>query len=109
MSFLSVLTVALFCSAGPAQAQQAQQDFPDGPGKETFVAVCGGCHDINRARAGYSPAGWNMLQLMMQNFEASVAPEDWPTLTTYLMKSFPEKPKPVAAIIEGSARATIKM
>ena len=34
----------------PANAQQ--QDFPDGPGKSVFVAACGGCHDINRARAG---------------------------------------------------------
>ena len=46
----------------------------------TVVAVCNGCHDINRARAGYTPAGWNMLQHMMQNFEAPIPPEDWPVI-----------------------------
>src|SRR2546427_653031 len=105
---LSALAVALLSSANPAQAQQAQQSFPDGPGKEIFVASCGGCHDINRARAGYTAAGWNMLQHMMQNFEAPVAPEDWPVLTTYLTKSFPEKPRPAAAVIPGPVQATIK-
>ena len=59
-------------------------------GKQTFVAVCGGCHDITRARAGYTPAGWITLQHMMENFGATVPPEDWPTLLTYLMKNFPE-------------------
>ena len=67
---------ATFCLAAPALAQQAQPDFPDGPGKETFVAVCGGCHDINRARAGYTAAGWNTLQAMMENMEAPVKPEE---------------------------------
>jgi virginiamycin B lyase len=45
----------------PALAQQPGADFPDGPGKDKVVAGCGGCHDINRVRAGYDPAGWNML------------------------------------------------
>ena len=53
-SLLPVLTATLLCSVAPAQAQ----DFPDGPGKETFTQTCGACHDINRARAGYTPDGW---------------------------------------------------
>src|SRR5215831_20649926 len=93
----ATLTAALLGSALPVGAD----DFPDGPGKETFVAVCGGCHDINRARAGYTAAGWNTLQAMMENMGAPVAPEEWPTLTTYLIKSFPERQRPPAAIIAG--------
>jgi len=100
---------ATFCLAAPALAQQAQPDFPDGPGKETFVAVCGGCHDINRARAGYTAAGWNTLQAMMENMEAPVKPEEWPTLAAYLIKSFPEKQRPPAAIIAGPVEAKITM
>ena len=50
---LAVAAAALLAVGVPARAQQA--DFPDGPGKETFLAICGGCHDINRARAGYTP------------------------------------------------------
>ena len=90
-------------------ASKRHRRFPDGPGKDTFVAVCGGCHDINRARAGYTPAGWNTLQHMMQNFGTPIAPEDWPTVTAYLIKAFPERPRPPAAIIAGPVEASIKL
>ena len=50
-----------------------------------------------------------MLQHMMQNFETPISPEEWPTVTTYLMKNFPERPRPPAAIIAGPVQATIKM
>jgi virginiamycin B lyase len=104
-----LLTAALLCSAMPAQAQQPAQDFPDGPGKEIFVSTCGGCHDINRARAGYTPDGWNTLQHMMQNFATPISAEDWPKVTAYLIKAFPEKQRPPAAIISGPVEASIKM
>jgi virginiamycin B lyase len=108
-SFLLLALSTLLGCASPAFSQQAPAPFPDGPGQDKFVAVCGGCHDINRARSGYTPAGWNMLQHMMQNFEAPVAPEDWPELTTYLMKSFPERPRPTAAIASGPIQVSIKL
>jgi virginiamycin B lyase len=57
-------------TSGYAFAQLPGSDFPDGPGKDTVVTVCNGCHDINRVRAGYNPAGWNMIQHMMQNMSA---------------------------------------
>ena len=56
-SLIPVLSAALISCAYPSYAQ----NFPDGPGKETFVALCGGCHDINRARAGYTPEGWRTV------------------------------------------------
>ena len=106
---LPILSAALLCCTSAAWSQQAPQNFPDGPGKDTVVAVCGGCHDINRARAGYTPAGWNMLQHMMQNFATPIPPEEWPTVTAYLMKAFPERPRPPAVMIAGPVQATIKM
>ena len=102
-----VLAATLLCCASAAWSQPTSQDFPDGPGKEIVVATCGGCHDINRARAGYTPAGWNMLQHMMQNMNTPIAPEDWPTVTTYLMKNFPERTRPPAAVIAGPVEARI--
>ena len=103
-----IVSVALLWAA-PALAQQPGSYFPYGPGKDIVVGVCNGCHDINRVKAGYSPAGWNMLQHMMQNMGAPIAPEDWPTVTTYLMKNFPEKPHPKAAEIAGPAQASITL
>ena len=108
-SRLAILASSVLCCMPAAFGQQAPQNFPDGPGKDTVIAVCGGCHDINRARAGYTPAGWNTLQHMMQNFEAPVPPEQWPAVTTYLMKAFPERPRPAAASISGPVQASIKL
>jgi virginiamycin B lyase len=108
-TILCVAASALLCGASAALAQQAPQNFPDGPGKEIVLKVCGGCHDINRARAGYTPAGWNMLQHMMQNFEAPISADDWPVVTAYLTKAFPEKPRPPAAIVAGPVQAEIKL
>jgi virginiamycin B lyase len=108
-SLLSLLAAALSFVANPSQAQQPGQDFPDGPGKDIVVAVCGNCHDINRARAGYTADGWNTLQHMMQNFGTPISAEDWPKVTAYLIKAFPEKQRPPAAIISGPVEASIKL
>ena len=108
-SILPILTASILAFASAAFGQQTPPPFPDGPGKETVLRVCGGCHDINRARAGYTPAGWNMLQHMMQNFDTPIEPEEWPTVTAYLMKAFPEKPRPAAAMVAGPVQASIKL
>jgi virginiamycin B lyase len=106
--FLPAIATALLCSAISPQAQQPAQNFPDGPGKETFVGTCGGCHDINRARAGYTPDGWRMVMQMMINFDGAGPKEQIPTLTEYLIKSFPEKQRPPAKIVDGPVQVTIK-
>src|SRR5690348_15457654 len=97
---VSAISAALLGTVGAAhpQAQQAQ-DFPDGPGKKTFTAICGGCHDINRVRVGYTPEGWHTVVRMMQNMEAPVPKDEWPVLTDYLIKNFPERSRPAAAVI----------
>src|SRR3954453_12111431 len=74
---------ALTCAQALAQPQPGA-DFPPGPGRDTVVAVCGGCHEVNRVKAGYNAAGWNMIQHMMENMGAPVPPEDWPAVTAYL-------------------------
>src|SRR5437773_1091289 len=105
---LSMMTAALLGSAPAALAQQ-QQDFPEGTGKAIFVAHCGACHDLNRARAGYTPDGWRTVVRMMQNADVPVPKDQWETLTQYLITSFPEKPRPAAALIDGPQQAHIKM
>jgi hypothetical protein len=46
-----LVSAALPCGATTALRQQG--NFPDGPGKDTVVDVCGGCRDVNLVRAGY--------------------------------------------------------
>jgi hypothetical protein len=102
---LPVLAAALVGCAFPVHAQ----DFPDGPGKETFVALCGVCHDINRSRAGYTPEGWRTVVRMMLNFEVPVPKDQVDTLTNYLIKAFPERERPAAKVIDGPVQAAIKL
>jgi virginiamycin B lyase len=100
-----VLAMAVLGTAPIAHGQ----DLPDGPGKETVTAVCGGCHDINRLRAGYTPEGWHTVMLMMQNVQAPVPDDQWQVVEQYLATNFPERPRPPASIIEGPAEASIKI
>jgi len=100
---------ALVASGLPTHAQPAQQDFPEGPGKQTFLTYCGACHDLNRARGGYTPEGWRTVVRMMLNFEVPVPVDQVDALTAYLTKSFPERPRPAAVIIDGPGQASIKL
>ena len=56
------LLFGLLTGIAPALAQ----DFPDGAGRELVVANCGGCHDINRLKVGYTPDGWRTVERMMR-------------------------------------------
>ena len=91
-----------------APAQQVGVNFPDGPGKSTVVSICGSCHDIGRLAAGYTPEGWHSVIRMMQNFGAPIPPEDVAGITDYLIKSFPERPRPAAVLIDGDTQIDIK-
>ena len=106
---LALIAASLVCAAPTAGAQQARADFPDGPGKQTFVNLCGGCHDINRVRAGYTPEGWRTVMRMMLNFGVPVPKEEIEPLTQYLIANFPERPRPAAVIIAGPVEAAIKL
>jgi virginiamycin B lyase len=103
-----VLLGATLMSPGTASAQQARQAFPEGPGKNTVVAICGSCHDIGRLTAGYTSEGWHTVIRMMQNFGAPIPPDQVATITDYLINTFPEKPRPAAVLINGATEVSIK-
>jgi virginiamycin B lyase len=104
----SAVAATLVAAALPAQAQQPQADFPDGAGKQFLQTTCGVCHDANRVRAGYTPEGWRTVIRMMLNFEVPIPDDQVEPLTQYLIKNFPEKPRPAAVIVDGPVQATIK-
>jgi len=96
---------ALLSLVSPTWAQSFT--LPDGPGKEVVENVCGTCHAINRLGAGYTPEGWRMVMHMMQNMDVPLSPEQWPAVTEYLIKAFPEKTKPTAVLISGAVEVSI--
>lgn len=97
-----VVSGALACPA-------AAQDFPNAPGKEIVVAVCGGCHDINRLKIGYTPDGWRTVVQMMMNMQVPLSADQWTVVSEYLIKNLPERARPPAKIIYGPVKVEIKL
>ena len=108
LSAISIFALVVSHSAWSQQPQPGA-DFPEGPAKAIVVPMCGGCHDINRLKAGYTAEGWRTVMRMMQNMEVPTPADQVASVTEYLIKSFPERPRPAAAVIDGPAKAEIKM
>jgi virginiamycin B lyase len=106
---LTVLSITIVFSAPAAHAQYTAKEWPEGPSKARFAETCDSCHDINRIRVGYTAEGWLSVVRMMQNVNAPVPAEEWGAMTDYLIKNFPERSRPPAAIIDGPVKADIRM
>ncbi len=105
---LAVLSglVIFFCSVIPAFTQS---ELPEGSGKKAVQTYCVQCHDLTQVtRAGYNEQDWRNAVHMMVNVGASLPPNAIETVTKYLAKNFPEKPKPKAVMISGSAKIAIQ-
>src|SRR5262245_12191853 len=105
----ALLALILIELAAPAQAQDTAKEWPEGAMKQRFTDTCGACHDINRIRVGYTPQGWLTVVRMMQNFDTPISAEEWPAMTEYLMKNFPERQRPSAVILSGPVKARIDL
>src|SRR6266478_1646640 len=102
---LSLLVGALLGAALPASGQE----LPEGPGKELVAAQCNSCHTLtSRVGAGYTAAGWRTVMRMMINNGVPIPPDQLATMTAYLVKTFPEKPKPVGVVIPGPVKVSFK-
>ena len=104
----SALTGALAFANSVCAQPKPGDDFPPGPGRDIVLSTCGGCHAIDRLKAGYTATGWRTILEMKRNFDAPVAPENYETVAQYLIKSFPERPRPQAVVVAGPVQATIK-
>jgi virginiamycin B lyase len=107
-SICTSLSVFL-CAASSlhAQGQSRQQvQLPEGAGKEIVEVMCSQCHSLNllTSSGGYTHEGWKKLIASMVSFRSERAD----IVSAYLAKHFPEKPRPAAVVIPGSANVTIK-
>lgn len=99
------VVLALFCCRSASlTAQQAPskpgvtpeiaKQFPDGPGKATFLRVCSACHSpMNVMAAGHTEQGWEDTITKMAGYGASGSDEDFTAILGYLEKNFPPQPK----------------
>jgi len=103
---LSVIAAALLYSAIPVRGEE----LPDGKGKEMVAASCTSCHTFSsRVGGGYSAKGWHTVMRMMINHGVPIPPDQLGTMTEYLIKNFPEKPKPVGMKVPGPAKVSMKV
>jgi virginiamycin B lyase len=100
------MAAALLCSALPTWSQE----LPDGKGKGMVAATCNSCHPFYaRLGAGYTADGWRTVMRMMANHGVAVPADQIATITEYLIKNFPEKPKPVGLAVPGAAKVSMKV
>ena len=106
---LALTTAMLLPLALPAVAQQQPgADFPGAPESKWSSNLCGGCHDINRLKIGYTPEGWRTVMRMMQNMEVAGSEGSGRDRHRVSDQGFPERPRPAANIIDGPVQVSIK-
>jgi virginiamycin B lyase len=107
---LFALSIAAFFSSmlhiGAAQQPSQQVALPEGEGKALVQELCVRCHGLNLLTnsGGYTAEGWQKLFSIM----VAVPSDQAATLTQYLARHFPEKPRPPAVLVPGSATVSIK-
>src|SRR5579862_3297027 len=93
----------------PARAQGRGRgqtvNLPEGPGKEFVQSLCASCHSLsNVTNDGYTRQEWQYVISTM----VELPREHASAVLDYLAEHYPEKPKPPAVLIDGSATATFK-
>jgi competence protein ComEA len=82
---LATIPAALLLAA----SVQAQDDLPNGAGKDVVVKVCTVCHDTARIISKkWSKAEWNDLVDKMAARGAMATDEEFDAIVTYLAKNF---------------------
>jgi virginiamycin B lyase len=95
----AVAGLFFFCAAAFAQ------DLAKG--KALTEAQCNSCHPLARAASGYTPEGWDTVLQMMTNHGVQIAPADRALIREYLVATYPERPKPAAALLPGPFKVSM--
>jgi mono/diheme cytochrome c family protein len=75
-----------------APARPADDQFPEGPGKATFIKVCSQCHALDPiATLRYSKDQWKDLVDDMKGKGAEATGEECNVIVEYLFKNFGKK------------------
>ncbi|MGE5524523.1 MAG: hypothetical protein ACM3SS_12480 [Rhodospirillaceae bacterium] len=102
--------LSLFAIAASGYASiAASAELPEGKGKDIVAANCNSCHKFfERIGAGYTPEGWHTVMRMMKNQGLDMPEDQVKIATEYLIKNFPEKPKPKGVVIPGPYKVSMK-
>lgn len=94
---IKISSLAAFAASAFFFTAAAHAQFPDLPGKDVTVRVCGMCHEAERAAALHQDRdGWDATLSAMAGRGMAVSDDDYTAMLNYLSKAFPgEAPKPV--------------
>jgi len=98
--------VLLFLVPGSAQQKQPEEkpqvvkqettQFPDGPGKQTFLRICGTCHSpANVIGKGYAEGVWSQVVGTMIQRGAQGTNEQFAAIVRYLAANFGPAPEKI--------------
>lgn len=100
----TLIAAALASGAASAWAQAPAHD-----GKALVDATCNRCHALEaRVGRGYTEQGWKTVMRMMINHGVPVPAEQVPVMTEYLAKTYPLKPQPPAALVQGPVKVSMQ-
>jgi competence protein ComEA len=87
---------AALLAAGAVILPAAAQDLlPEGPGRETTVRVCSGCHDVDFfLGVPRSRTGWETSMIKMMNRGLNISSADYTTIAVYLSTYIGTGPRP---------------
>ena len=109
-SLLILTTAASLCAVISAQGQVVQPTpgapgdyvLPDGSAKKLVQDNCTVCHNLrNIVNSNKSAEDWDNTVNMMMSAGAPITREQGNEIRDYLIASFPEKPRPKPAAING--------
>ena len=91
----TALAVAFSVTGGVSG--RAQDQLPDGPGKDQVVNVCGKCHEPQRVAAlRLTREGWEEVVAKMTSLGAKASDDELKQITDYLAENFKgEVAKPI--------------
>lgn len=87
---IAALLICFLLLIAPARPDDDQ--FPEGPGKATFIRVCSQCHAVDPiATLRYSKDEWKDLVNDMKGKGAEATDEECTAIVEYLFKNFGKK------------------
>jgi virginiamycin B lyase len=102
-------TVAVATAAALTAPVFAQNQLPEGNGKQVVQTACTVCHELGRiTNAGHTPDEWDTIVHEMVMMGAALRNDQIPVVSKYLAVYFPPKAKSNAPTISGSVQANFK-
>ncbi len=92
-SFTFILCALIAIAPAALYAQISSTTLPDGPGKQTTIAVCGKCHSPERVTTLHqSRRAWESTISQMVSMGANASDDQFNAILDYLDKNFPPMP-----------------